>query len=105
MIHHPIGLQLQIIGLECSDLGCSCEVHDVCGSVVQLDTVLHLQNEQVMNGMYVILMQTCFNCYNSCFTLSILCAIAPDVKSTALPKIPFDAYSAFIPTSILLARE
>lgn len=65
MIQHPKGLQLEIVGLELSKFGCSCEAHDVCGSVVQLDTVLQLQNEQVLNGMYEILMYMHCTSYNS----------------------------------------
>ena len=58
-IHHSRGQQLEIVGLEQSAYGYSCEEYDVCGTIVQLDTVLHLQNKQVVNGMYETLLHHC----------------------------------------------
>ena len=45
---HPSGVVVEIVGLERGDRGRSCEEHDVCGSVVEEDTLLRLRKEQIM---------------------------------------------------------
>ena len=45
---HPSGVVVEIVGLERGDCGRSCEEHDVCGSVVEEDTLLRLRKEQIV---------------------------------------------------------
>ena len=45
---HPTGVVVEIVGLERGDRGRSCKEHDVCGSVVEEDTLLCLRKEQIM---------------------------------------------------------
>ncbi len=45
---HPPGIIAEIVGIEKGDRGCSCEEHDVCGEVVEEDTLLHLRREQIL---------------------------------------------------------
>ena len=42
---HPSGIVVDIVGIEIGDCGCSCEEHEICGSVVNNDMVIHLQKE------------------------------------------------------------
>jgi len=39
---------LEILGIEKGDRGRSCEEHDVCGEVVEEDTLLRLRMEQIL---------------------------------------------------------
>ena len=45
---HPTGITVEIVGIEKGDLGRSCEEHDVCGTVVEEDTLLRLRKEQIL---------------------------------------------------------
>ncbi len=42
---HPSGITVKIVGIERGDHGRSCEEHDVCGTVVEEDTLLHLRKD------------------------------------------------------------
>jgi hypothetical protein len=37
---HPLGIVVKIVGIKKGDRGCSCKEHDVCGTVVEEDTLL-----------------------------------------------------------------
>lgn len=50
MSHHPSGISVEIVGLNESGRGRSCEQHATCGSVVELDEVLRLWTIQIING-------------------------------------------------------
>ena len=45
---HPSGVVVEIVGLERGGRGSSCEEHDVCGSVVEEDTLLRLRKVQIL---------------------------------------------------------
>ena len=45
---HPPGILVEIVGIEKGDRGRSCEEHDVCGEVVEEDTLLRLRKEQIL---------------------------------------------------------
>jgi hypothetical protein len=45
---HPPGIVVEIVGIEKGDRGCSCEEHDVCGEVVEEDTLLRLKRVQIL---------------------------------------------------------
>ena len=45
---HPPGIIVEIVGIEKGDRGRSCEEHDVCGEVVEEDTLLRLRREQIL---------------------------------------------------------
>ena len=45
---HPSGITVEIVGIERGDRGRSCEEHDVCGTVVEEDTLLRLRKEQIL---------------------------------------------------------
>ena len=45
---HPTGVIVEIVGIERGDRGRSCEEHDVCGSVVEEDTLLRLRKVQIL---------------------------------------------------------
>ncbi len=45
---HPPGIVVEIVGIEKDDCGCSCEEHDVCGEVVEEDTLLRLRREKIL---------------------------------------------------------
>ena len=45
---HPLGIVVKIVGIEKSNRGHSCEEHDVCGEVVEEDTLLRLRREQIL---------------------------------------------------------
>jgi hypothetical protein len=44
---HPPGITVEVVGIERGDRGCSCEEHDVCGTVVMEDTLLRLRKAQI----------------------------------------------------------
>ena len=50
MPRHPTGVTVDIYGLRESNSGRSCEAHDICGSVVGVDTVLRLRRVQILNA-------------------------------------------------------
>ena len=45
---HPTGIIVEIVGIEKGDWGRLCEEHNVCGEVVEEDTLLHLRREQIL---------------------------------------------------------
>ena len=47
---HPSGVRLEIVGINESNRGRSCEQHRCCGRIVTLDMVLRLRKVQIMNG-------------------------------------------------------
>jgi hypothetical protein len=48
--YHPSGVRVDIVGIQESNRGRSCEVHTCCGQIVALDTVLRLRKVQTRNG-------------------------------------------------------
>ena len=44
----PTGVVVEIVGIDRGDRGRSCEEHNVCGLVVEEDTLLRLHKEQIM---------------------------------------------------------
>ena len=49
-IHHPTGITVEIVGIEASNNGRSCDQHDVCGSVLDDDVVVRLRKVQILNS-------------------------------------------------------
>ena len=50
-IHHPTGITVEIVGIEASNNGRSCDQHDVvCGSVLDNDVVVRLRKVQILNN-------------------------------------------------------
>lgn len=49
-IHHPTGITVEIVGIEASGNGRSCDQHDVCGSVLDEDVVVRLRKVQIINS-------------------------------------------------------
>ena len=49
-IHHPAGITVEIVGIEASGHGRSCDQHDVCGSVLDDDVVVRLRKVQIINS-------------------------------------------------------
>lgn len=47
MACHPSGVTVDIVGLEASNNGRSCENHDVCGSLVVPDVVVRIREVQL----------------------------------------------------------
>jgi hypothetical protein len=50
MATHPSGITVEIVGIEASSNGRSCEEHNVCGSVLTEDVVVRLRKVQIVNG-------------------------------------------------------
>lgn len=50
-MHHPTGITVEIVGIEASGNGRSCDQHDVCGSISDIDVVLRLQKLQIINSL------------------------------------------------------
>jgi hypothetical protein len=48
MATHPQGIVIDIVGVEKSNRGRSCERHDVCGNHLGLDAVLRLRQVQIV---------------------------------------------------------
>ena len=48
--YHPAGITVEIVGIEASGNGRSCDQHDVCGSVIDEDIVVRLRKVQIMNS-------------------------------------------------------
>ena len=44
---HPLGIVVKIVGIKKGDRGRSCEEHNVCGLVVEEDTLLRLRRVQI----------------------------------------------------------
>ena len=38
--HHPTGVQVEVVGITASNRGRSCEEHEVCGAVLEVDSVV-----------------------------------------------------------------
>ena len=47
--HHPVGVEVDIVGTEESGNGQSCFYHKVCGSIVTVDTVVKFWKIQILN--------------------------------------------------------
>jgi hypothetical protein len=45
---HPSGILVDIVGTEAGNRGRSCEEHDVCGSVLELDCVVRFRAMQIV---------------------------------------------------------
>ena len=51
MAFHPSGITLDIVGINASDQGRSCEIHKFCGVVLEVDIVIRLRTIQILvNG-------------------------------------------------------
>lgn len=48
LICHPCGITVEIVGIERSHGGRSCEEHDVCGTVLQEDCVVRIRRMQII---------------------------------------------------------
>ena len=48
---HPCGITVEIVGIGRSDRGRSCEEHDVCGTVLQEDSVVRIRHMQITGEM------------------------------------------------------
>jgi hypothetical protein len=44
---HPSGITVEIVGIARGDRGRSCEEHDVCGAVLQEDSVVRIRQVQI----------------------------------------------------------
>lgn len=49
-IHHPIGITVEIVGIQANSNGRSCDQHDVCGSALDDDVVVRLRKVQILNS-------------------------------------------------------
>jgi hypothetical protein len=50
MAHHPDEPLVEIVGIEESGRGRSCEEHPVCGQVLALDSVVRFRSIRIVNG-------------------------------------------------------
>jgi hypothetical protein len=48
MAHHPTGITFDIVGIEAGNHGRSCEEHDVCGSILEENTVVRIRHVQIL---------------------------------------------------------
>jgi hypothetical protein len=48
MAHHPTGITFDIVGIEAGNRGRSCEEHDVCGSILEENTVVRIRHVQIL---------------------------------------------------------
>ena len=46
--HHPLGIIVDVVGIEELVRGRSCEVHDTCGEIVAVDTVVRFRAVQLL---------------------------------------------------------
>ena len=46
MVTHPTGVSIDILGIERGDQGHSCKEHDIYGSILSTDVIIHLQKLQ-----------------------------------------------------------
>ena len=47
---HPDEPLIEIVGIECSTNGRSCEEHNICGAVLSIDCVVRFRTIQTVNG-------------------------------------------------------
>ena len=66
MSHYTDEPLIEIVGIEASGRGRSCEAHKVCGSALQLDTTVRFRTIQILNGKFFIapLLVTVFSCFS-----------------------------------------
>ena len=50
MLHHPNEPLIEIVGIEESGRGRSCEEHSVCGEALAIDSVVRFRSIQIING-------------------------------------------------------
>jgi hypothetical protein len=48
---HPCGITVEVVGIARGDRGRSCEEHDVCGAVLQEDSVVRIRHVQITGEM------------------------------------------------------
>ena len=63
MMTHPKGLVIEISCIENGDHGSSCKEHEICGSVLSKDIVMHLWKAVFF---FFIFWYTCFAYYHHC---------------------------------------
>jgi hypothetical protein len=49
MSHHPNEPLVEIVGIDASGRGRSCEEHKICGAALQLDSVVRFRTMQIQN--------------------------------------------------------
>ena len=49
--HHPPGITVEIVGINSGTNGRSCYQHDICGSVIEEDSVVRLRKMQIRNSI------------------------------------------------------
>ena len=54
MSHYTDEPLIEIVGIEASGRGRSCEAHKVCGSALQLDTTVRFRTIQILNGKFFV---------------------------------------------------
>ena len=54
MANQPIGATVTIIGIESPAHGASCAHHDVCGNMVQVDSILRLRKTTIKLGKWIV---------------------------------------------------
>lgn len=45
---HPIGITVDIVGIEAGNCGRSCEEHNVCGSILEENAVVRIRHVQIL---------------------------------------------------------
>ena len=48
MAQHPSGVLVDIVSITASDRGRNCEEYDVCGAVLEIDTLVRFRAEQIV---------------------------------------------------------
>ena len=49
-LHHPNEPLVEIVGIEESGSGRSCEEHAICGEALALDSIVRFRKLQILNG-------------------------------------------------------
>ena len=54
-LHHPNEPLVEIVGIEESASGRSCEAHNVCGEALSIDSIVRFRKVQILNGKSFVL--------------------------------------------------
>ena len=54
MAHHPNEPLVEIVGIEESGNGRSCEAHPVCGDALAIDNIVRFWRIQIVNGEWLV---------------------------------------------------
>ena len=89
-LHHPNEPLVEIVGIEDSASGRSCEAHNVCGEALSIDSIVRFRKVQILNGKQSFVVASLQRIFMSLtYFLSTFFANQQDLVSKNQPSVCF----------------